>query len=50
MEFLSQHDLMLYKFVYNTVRVHGRENRVLTYFRLGVELVRDVESFFGNIY
>ena len=41
MEFLSQPDLMLYKFVYNTVRAHGRENHVLTNFRLRVELVRD---------
>ena len=38
MEFLSQPDLMLYKFEYNAVRAHGRENHVLTNFRLGVEL------------
>ena len=50
MEFLSQPDLMLYKFVYNPVRAHGRENHVLTNFRLGVELVRDAVCFFGNIY
>ena len=29
MEFLSQADLMLYKFVYSTVRAHGRENHDL---------------------
>ena len=32
MEFLLQPDLMLYKFVNNTVRAHGRENHVLTSF------------------
>ena len=26
MEFLSQPDLMLYEFVYNTMGAHGREN------------------------
>ena len=35
MEFLSQPDLMLYKFVYNTVRVHGRKNRVFYLFSSG---------------
>ena len=50
MEFLSQPDLMLYKFVYNTVSAHGRENHVLTNFRLGVELVREAVCFFGKIY
>ena len=28
MEFLLQTDLMLYKFVYNTMGAHGRENHV----------------------
>ena len=41
---------MLYKFVYNTVRVHGRKIAFLTNFRLGVELVRDAVYLFGNIY
>ena len=50
MELLSQPDLMLYKFVYNTVRAYGLENYVLTNFRLGVELVRDAVCFFGKIY
>ena len=50
MEFLPQPDLMLYKFVYNTVRAHGRENHVLTNFRLGVELVRNAVCLFGKIY
>ena len=49
MKFLSQPDLMPYKFVYNTVRAHGHENHVLTNFRLGVELVRDAVCFFGKI-
>ena len=35
MEFLSQPDLMLYKFVYNTVRGHGRENHVFNKFSSG---------------
>ena len=35
MEFLSQPDLMLYKFVYNPVRAHGRENHVFNYFSSG---------------
>ena len=48
MEFRLQPDLMLYKFVCNTVIAHGREN--LTNFRLGVELVRDAVCFFGKIY
>ena len=47
---LSQPDLMLCKFVYNTVRPHGRENHVLTNFRLGVELVREAVCFFGKLY
>ena len=45
MEFLSQPNLMLYKFVYNTVRPHGLENHVLTIFRLEVDLVRDAVCF-----
>ena len=45
MEYLSQPDLLLYKFVNNTVRAHGRENHVLTNFRQGVELVRDAACF-----
>ena len=49
MEFLSQPDLMLYKFGYNTVRAHGRENHVLTNFRLGVELVRDAMNAINQI-
>ena len=35
MEFLSQPDLMLYKFVNNTVRAHDRENHILTIFAGG---------------
>ena len=35
MEFLSQPDLMLYKFIYNTVRAHGRENHAFTLFSSG---------------
>ena len=50
MEFLSQPDLMLYTFIYTTVRAHGHENHVLTNFCLGVELVRDAVCFFGKIY
>ena len=50
MEFLSQPDLMLYKFVCNTVSSHGRENHVLTNVCFGVELVRDAVCFFGKLY
>ena len=50
MEVLSQSDLMQCKFVYNTVRAHGHENLVVTYFCLGVELVRDAVCFFGKLY
>ena len=50
MEFLSQSDLILYKFVNNTVRAHGRENHVFNYFSSGVESVRDAVCFFGNLY
>ena len=32
---------MLYKFVNNTLRAHGRENHVFNYFLLGVDLVKD---------
>ena len=47
---LSQPDLMLYNFVYNTVRAHLREIHVLSNFRLGVELY-DAVCFFGlNIF
>ena len=35
MEFLSQPDLMLYKFVYNTMRACGRENLVFNKFSSG---------------
>ena len=50
MEFLSQPVLMLYKFIYNTVRARDRENHVLTNFRLGIELVIDALFFFGKLY
>ena len=50
MEFLSQPDLILYKFVYNTVRAHGHKIMFLINFRLGVELVRDAVCFFGKLY
>ena len=45
MEFLSQPDLMLYKFVYNTLRAHGRENHVFNLFSSGVELVTRCSMF-----
>ena len=47
---LSQPDLMLYKFVYNTVRAHLREIHVLSNFRLGVELYDAVCFFWLNIF
>ena len=50
MELLSQPDLMLYKFVDNSVRVHGHENQVLNLFLLGVELDKDAVCFFGQLY
>ena len=55
-QFLSQSNMMLYKFVHNTVRALGRENHVfpnnyfLANFRLVVEFVRDAVCFFGKIY
>ena len=50
MKFLSQPDLMLYKFEYNTMIARGHENHVLNYFCLGEELVRDAVCFFGKSY
>ena len=50
MEFLSQPDLMLYKFVNSTVRAYGCENHVFNYFLLEVELDKDAECFFGKLY
>ena len=47
---LSQPDLMLYKVVNNTVRVHGREKSCFNYFLLGVELDKDAVCFFGKLY
>ena len=49
---LSQLDLILYKFIYITVRVraNGCENHVLTNFCLGYELVRDAVRFFRTLY
>ena len=49
MEFLSQPDLMLYKFVCNIVRAHGRKNRVFNQFLFGGK-VRDAVCFFGKLY
>ena len=34
-EFLSQPELMLYKFVYSTMRARGHENHVFNYFLSG---------------
>ena len=45
MEFLSQPDLMLYKFVYNTVRAHGRENHVFNYFSSGGRFILRCSMF-----
>ena len=50
MEFLSQPDLKLYKFVHITMRAHCHENHFLTNVRLGVELVLDAVCFFGKLY
>ena len=50
LEFLSQPDLKLYKFVNNTVKSHGREKSRFNYFLLGVELVKDAVCFFGMLY
>ena len=49
MEFLLQPDLMLHKFVYNTVRAMATKITFLTYFRTGVELIRDAVCFFGKL-
>ena len=50
MEFLSQQDLVLYKFVNTTVRAHGPKNHIFNYFLLGVELDKDAVCFFGKLY
>ena len=42
MDFLSQPDLMQYKFVYSMVEPIAGKITFLTNFHLGVELVRDV--------
>ena len=49
MEFLSQPDLMLYKFENNTLKAHARENDVFNNFLLGVELVKDAVCIFGKL-
>ena len=50
--FLSQPDLslMIYKFVYITMRARGRENQVVNRFLCRMVLVRDVVRFFGKSY
>ena len=50
MEFLSQPDLMVYKFESNTVKAHGREKSHVLAFLLGVELDKDAVCFFGKLY
>ena len=50
MEFLSQPDLILYKFVYNTMKARGRENHAFNKVSSGVELVRDAVCFVGKSY
>ena len=50
LEFLSQPDFMLYKFVDNTVRVHGHEKSRFNSFLLWVELDKYAVCFFGNLY
>ena len=49
-EVLSQLDLTINKFVYNTMRARGHENHVSTIFCMGVELVRDAVCFFAKSY
>ena len=44
MEFLSQPDLILYKFVYNTMKALGRENHAFNKVSSGV--VKDACSMF----
>ena len=41
---------MLYKFVNNTPRAHGRENSRFSLILLGVDLVKYVVCFFGKFY
>ena len=50
MEFLSQPDLMVYKFENNTVKAHGSEKSRFNNFLLGVELDKDAVCFFGKLY
>ena len=50
MEFLSQPDLMVYKFENNTVKAHGREKSRFNNFLLGVRLDKDAACFFGKLY
>ena len=52
MQFLSQFDLMLYIFVYNTMRARGRDNHVFNKFSsgAGVDLVRDALNFLRKSY
>ena len=50
MEFLSQPDLMVYKFESNTVKAYGREKSRFNNFLLGVELDKDTAWFFGKLY
>ena len=50
MEVSSQPDLMLYKFVYNTMRARGREIMFSTYFRLGVQLGSDTVCYLWRVF
>ena len=50
MVFLSQPDLMVYKFENNTVKAHGREKSRFSNFLVGVELDNDAVCFFGKLY
>ena len=50
MEFLSQPDLMVYKFENNTVKLMAAKNHVFNNILLGLELDKDAVCFFGNLY
>ena len=50
MEFLSQPDLMVYKFENDTVKSYGHDKSRFNNFLLGVELDKGAACFFGKLY
>ena len=49
MEFLSHPGLMLYKFVFSSIRAHGRENHVFNLFSSGGRVSKRCNLFLWKV-